>query len=234
MSTANTSACLEVVREIAPEAEDWEIQRELGLLDLAERSLELPFSSLSNGERTKVLLAAMFLKENAFLLIDEPTNHLDIDSREWIEEAVEAYDGTLLFVSHDRYFINRFATRIWELTDGTITDYPCGFAQYRQMKAQEEAEKAAAPKPEKEREKPAAERPQRGNKAQQAARRQLTICERDIAKAEERIAALEADMEAAACDYEKLNELVGQKDAAQAELDALYERWEQLSEEAEG
>ena len=225
---------LEVVREIAPEAEDWEIQRELGLLDLAERSLELPFSSLSNGERTKVLLAAMFLKENAFLLIDEPTNHLDIDSREWIEEAVEAYDGTLLFVSHDRYFINRFATRIWELTDGTITDYPCGFAQYRQMKAQEEAEKAAAPKPEKEREKPAAERPQRGNKAQQAARRQLTICERDIAKAEERIAALEADMEAAACDYEKLNELVGQKDAAQAELDALYERWEQLSEEAEG
>ena len=99
---------------------------------------------------------------------------------------------------------------------------------------QEEAEKAAAPKPEKEREKPAAERPQRGNKAQQAARRQLTICERDIAKAEEYIAALEADMEAAACDYEKLNELVGQKDAAQAELDALYERWEQLSEEAEG
>ena len=69
---------LEVVREIAPEAEDWEIQRELGLLDLAERSLELPFSSLSNGERTKVLLAAMFLKENAFLLIDEPTNHLDL------------------------------------------------------------------------------------------------------------------------------------------------------------
>ena len=102
------------------------------------------------------------------------------------------------------------------------------------MKAQEEAEKAAAPKPEKEREKPAAERPQRGNKAQQAARRQLTICERDIARAEEHIAALEADMEAAACDYEKLNELVQQKAAAQAELDALYERWEQLSEEAEG
>ena len=71
-------------------------------------------------------------------------------------------------------------------------------------------------------------------RAQQAARRQLTICERDIAKAEERIAALEADMEAAACDYEKLNELVQEKEAAQAELDALYERWEQLSEEAEG
>ena len=193
-----------------------------------------PVSVLSGGEQSRLRLCMLMDDEINFLILDEPTNHLDIDSREWIEEAVEAYDGTLLFVSHDRYFINRFATRIWELADGTITDYPCGFAQYRQMKAQEEAEKAAAPKPEKEREKPAAERPQRGNKAQQAARRQLTICERDIARAEERIAALEADMEAAACDYEKLNELVGQKDAAQAELDALYERWEQLSEEAEG
>ena len=86
------------------------------------------------------------------------------------------------------------------------------------------------PKP--AREKPAAERPARGNKAQQAARKQLTICEREIARAEERIAALEADMEAAACDYEKLSGLVQEKEAAQEELDALYGKWEQLSEEA--
>ena len=206
----------------------------LAAYDFRGEDVFKPVSVLSGGEQSRLRLCMLMDDEINFLILDEPTNHLDIDSREWIEEAVEAYDGTLLFVSHDRYFINRFATRIWELADGTITDYPCGFAQYRQMKAQEEAEKAAAPKPENEREKPAAERPQRGNKAQQAARRQLTICERDIARAEERIAALEADMEAAACDYEKLNELVGQKDAAQAELDALYERWEQLSEEAEG
>ena len=94
------------------------------------------------GEQSRLRLCMLMDDEINFLILDEPTNHLDIDSREWIEEAVEAYDGTLLFVSHDRYFINRFATRIWELTDGTITDYPCGFAQYRQMKAQEEAEKA--------------------------------------------------------------------------------------------
>ncbi len=206
----------------------------LAAYDFRGEDVFKPVSVLSGGEQSRLRLCMLMDDEINFLILDEPTNHLDIDSREWIEEAVEAYDGTLLFVSHDRYFINRFATRIWELADGTITDYPCGFAQYRQMKVQEEAEKAAAPKPEKEREKPAAERPQRGNKAQQAARRQLTICERDIARAEEHIAALEADMEAAACDYEKLNELVGQKAAAQAELDALYERWEQLSEEAEG
>ena len=206
----------------------------LAAYDFRGEDVLKPVSVLSGGEQSRLRLCMLMDDEINFLILDEPTNHLDIDSREWIEEAVEAYDGTLLFVSHDRYFINRFATRIWELAGGTITDYPCGFAQYRQMKAQEEAERAAAPKPEKEREKPAAERPQRGNKAQQAARRQLTICERDIARAEEHIAALERDMEAAACDYEKLNELVGQKDAAQAELDALYERWEQLSEEAEG
>ena len=208
----------------------------LAAYDFRGEDVFKPVSVLSGGEQSRLRLCMLMDDEINFLILDEPTNHLDIDSREWIEEAVEAYDGTLLFVSHDRYFINRFATRIWELADGTITDYPCGFAQYRQMKAQEEAERAAAPKPEKERERerPAVERPQRGNKAQQAARRQLTICERDIARAEEHIAALEADMEAAACDYEKLNELVGQKDAAQAELDALYERWEQLSEEAEG
>ena len=191
-----------------------------------------PVSVLSGGEQSRLRLCMLMDDDINFLILDEPTNHLDIASREWIEEAVEAYDGTLLFVSHDRYFINRFATRIWELSDGTITDYPMGFAQYRQVKAQEEAERVEPPKP--AREKPPAERPQRGNKAQQAARRQLTICERDIAKAEERIAALDGEMEAAACDYERLNALVQEKDAAQAELDGLYERWEQLSEEAEG
>ena len=189
-----------------------------------------PVSVLSGGEQSRLRLCMLMDDEINFLILDEPTNHLDIASREWIEEAVEAYDGTLLFVSHDRYFINRFATRVWELADGTITDYPMGFAQYRAVKAQEEKEKEETPKPVKE--KSITERPRPANRAQQAARRQLTICERDIAKAEERIAALDADMEAAACDYEKLNELLKEKEAAQAELDALYEKWEALSLEA--
>ena len=191
-----------------------------------------PVSVLSGGEQSRLRLCMLMDDEINFLILDEPTNHLDIASREWIEEAVESYDGTLLFVSHDRYFINRFATRIWELSEGTITDYPMGFTQYRQVKAQEEAEKNEPAKPVKE--KSVTEKPQRGNKVQQAARRQLTICEREIAKAEERIAALDTEMEAAACDYEKLNALLKEKEAAQEELDALYERWEQLSEEAEG
>ena len=204
----------------------------LAAYDFRGEDVLKPVSVLSGGEQSRLRLCMLMDDEINFLILDEPTNHLDIASREWIEEAVEAYDGTLLFVSHDRYFINRFATRIWELSDGTITDYPMGFAQYRQVKAMEEAEKAEPVKPVKE--KIVTERPQRGNKAQQAARRQLTICERDIARAEERIAAFDSEIEAAACDYEKLNALLKEKEAAQGELDALYERWEQLSEEAEG
>ena len=189
-----------------------------------------PVSVLSGGEQSRLRLCMLMDDEINFLILDEPTNHLDIASREWIEEAVESYDGTLLFVSHDRYFINRFATRIWELSGGTITDYTCGFAQYRLIKAQEEAAKPETERP--VRGKNVTERARNGNRAQQAARRQLTICERDIAKMEERISALDADMEACACDYEKLGALVAEKEAAQAELDALYEKWESISEEA--
>ena len=94
-------------------------------------------SVLSGGELSRLRLCMLMDEEINFLILDEPTNHLDIASREWIEEAVEAFDGTLLFVSHDRYFINRFATRVWELSDGTINDYPMGFAQYRAAKAEE-------------------------------------------------------------------------------------------------
>lgn len=212
-------------KEWGTESEAGNVLNKLGLTDHQAK-----ISHLSGGQKKRAALARILVNPSDILILDEPTNHLDIASREWIEEAVEAYDGTLLFVSHDRYFINRFATRIWEVANGTITDYPMGFAQYRQVKAQEESEKAETTKPVKE--KTVTEKPVRGDRAQQAARRQLTICEREIAKAEERIGALDAEMEANACDYEKLNALVADKDAAQAELDALYLRWEELSEAA--
>ena len=202
----------------------------LAAYDFRGEDVFKPVSVLSGGEQSRLRLCMLMDDEINFLILDEPTNHLDIASREWIEEAVESYDGALLFVSHDRYFINRFATRIWELADGTITDYPMGFAQYRQVKAQEEAEKSEPPKTVKE--KTVTERPQRGNKAQQAARRQLTICQREIEKLEEAIAAKEAEMEANACDYEKYGALYAEKETMDEQLLELLEKWEQLAEEA--
>ncbi len=207
----------------------------LAVYDFTGEDVFKPVCVLSGGEQSRLRLCMLMDDETNLLILDEPTNHLDIASREWIEDAVEAYDGALLFVSHDRYFINRFATRIWELADGTITDYPMGFAQYRAMKAQEEADKlrqAEGERTEAARERKAA-KPVRGGRQQQSAKRQLTICERDIARLEARIATLDASIEEHATDYEKLTELSAERDAAQSELDALYERWEALSEEAE-
>ena len=183
-------------------------------------------SVLSGGEMSRLRLCMLMDEEINFLILDEPTNHLDIDSREWIEEAVEAFDGTLLFVSHDRYFINRFATRVWELADGTITDYPMGFAQYRSVKEAEAREKptvTAAP------EKKGDTRVRSENRNQRAARRQLTICETAIGKLEKTIAALDAEMEQYACDAVKLGELFQQKQETESLLEQEMLRWEELS-----
>ncbi len=80
-------------------------------------------SALSGGEQSRLRLCMLMDEKINLLILDEPTNHLDVASREWIEEAVESYEGNLLFVSHDRYFINRFATRIWMLENGQIIDF---------------------------------------------------------------------------------------------------------------
>ena len=182
-------------------------------------------SVLSGGELSRLRLCMLMDEEINFLVLDEPTNHLDIASREWIEEAVEAYDGTLLFVSHDRYFINRFATRIWELADGTITDYPMGFAEYKRLKAEE---KRNAPPPAKQEKKGDTRQP-RMNREKQAIRRQLTICETGISKLEAECARLDALMEEVACDPARLNEVYTQKQETEERLMAEMARWEELS-----
>ena len=181
-------------------------------------------SSLSGGELSRLRLCMLMDEQTSFLILDEPTNHLDIAAREWIEEAVEAFDGTLLFVSHDRYFINRFATRIWELADGTITDYPMGFAQYQSVKTQERRESAPAV-----REKKGDTRPPRSGRSQQAARRQLTICESAIARLESEIAALDEEMQQVGCDAEKLAQVYEKKQETEAALQEQMTRWEELS-----
>ena len=202
----------------------------LAAYDFRGEDVFKPVSVLSGGEQSRLRLCMLMDDEINLLILDEPTNHLDIASREWIEEAVESYDGALLFVSHDRYFINRFATRIWEIADGTITDYPMGFTQYRELKAREEAERQSAPAGKREKG-PQQEKPRAG-RAQQQAKRQLAICQREMDKLEEAIRRKEAEMEAAASDYERYGALYAEKEAMDEELLALMERWERLSEEA--
>ncbi len=202
----------------------------LGAFNFRGEDVFKSVSVLSGGEQSRLRLCMLMDEEINLLVLDEPTNHLDIASREWIEEAVEAYEGTLLFVSHDRYFINRFATRVWELENGTITDYPVPFARYREIKERERTlppQQKAGKKDEKPKGAP------KGGRAQQNARRQLTICERDMEKLEAEIKGVEASMEANACDYEKYSALYAQKEALDAQLMELMERWEVLAGEAE-
>ena len=108
--------------------------------------------NLSGGEQSRLRLCMLMDEKINLLILDEPTNHLDIASREWVEAAIEEFEGVLLFVSHDRYFIEKFAERIWLLEDGQIRDFPCGYQKYRSILEHEAAAKpvaVAAPKPKK-------------------------------------------------------------------------------------
>ncbi len=175
--------------------------------------------SLSGGEQSRLRLCMLMDEKINLLILDEPTNHLDIASREWVEAAIEEFEGTLLFVSHDRYFIERFAERIWLLKDGKIRDFPCGYAKYRSILEHEAAEKPvipAAPKPGKE-------KPKGGAKDTEKLVRRL---EREIEKQEKVISELEGKVEAAAADYQELTRLLAQREAEEKTLLDLMEQWE--------
>ena len=201
-----------------------------------------PVSALSGGERSRLRLCMLMDQAINLLILDEPTNHLDIASREWIEGAVEDYGGNLLFVSHDRYFINRFATRIWMLEEGHITDFRGTFEAYQQYRARQEqlARQAAAQKeaPAKQgsagkgAEAPKKDRPRRGGGTKEL-EKQVAAAERAVAKAEERMRELDAAMEASASDYVKLQEIYADKQALEGELEGLYTQWETLSAQLE-
>ena len=192
----------------------------LGLPDYEQR-----VGTLSGGQRKRVALAAALIHPADVLILDEPTNHLDLDSREWIEEAVEEFSGTLLFVSHDRYFIDRFANRIWTLEGGKIQDFRGDYTAYQ---AYRERQKALTPSPKKE-EKAKKEKPKRSGGTKQL-KKELAAAEKRMEKLDQLLEALNVQKEAAASDYQKLQELLQQEAAYNAEYDALMETWETLSE----
>ncbi len=176
--------------------------------------------NLSGGEQSRLRLCMLMDEKINLLILDEPTNHLDIASREWVEAAIEEFDGVLLFVSHDRYFIEKFAERIWLLEDGKIRDFRCGYSKYRSICEHEAASRTAAPAEPRLRK----EKPKGGTKDQDKLVRRL---EREIEKQEQAVAGLDAAIEAAAADYQELTRLLGEKEAAEAQLLELMERWEE-------
>ena len=179
--------------------------------------------NLSGGEQSRLRLCMLMDEKINFLILDEPTNHLDIASREWIEAAIEEFEGVLLFVSHDRYFIEKFAERIWLLEDGTIRDFKCGYSKYRSILEHEAAQRLPVAAPVKVKK----EKPKGGTKDAEKLSRRL---EREIEKQEQLIAQLDEAIEAAAADYQELTRLLGEKEQAEGVLLELMEQWEQAQE----
>ena len=196
-------------------------------------------SSLSGGERGRVSLAKLMLSEANFLILDEPTNHLDIASKEILEEALNSYTGTVLYVSHDRYFINQTATRILDLTNQSVVNYIGDYDYYLEKK--EELTEKYAPTAQEATEEAKEETPSEGKltwqqqKEEQARKRKQ---ENELKKVEKRIEELETrDKEIddtlvlpdVCTNVGRCAELSREKDKIQAELEELYEKWEKLA-----
>ncbi|MBE7043037.1 MAG: ABC-F family ATP-binding cassette domain-containing protein [Ruminococcaceae bacterium] len=192
--------------------------------DDVEKSVDV----LSGGEKARVLLCRLMLSGANFLLLDEPTNHLDISSREALEEALCCYEGTLFMISHDRYFINRLATKIYELTPDGAMCYDGDYDYYLEKRVQrtpsdEKTEKKNLDYKEAKEKRSAINR----------AAGKLNRCEEEIALLEQEIETLQQQMEENASDYNKSMELFSECEEKKVQLESLMEEWEQLSQELE-
>ncbi len=192
---------------------------------------------LSGGERGRVSLAKLMLSESNFLILDEPTNHLDIASKEILEDAINNYTGTVLYVSHDRYFINRTASRILELTNGTLINYLGNYDYYLEKKPQlSSSYSAASPSPSTENDS-VSKQDWKEQKEQQAKQRKK---ENELKRIEDRIEVLEnreAEIDGlmvlpdVCTNVAKLQELSREKENIAGEIEGLLNRWEDLESE---
>lgn len=193
-------------------------------------------SKMSGGERARVSLLKLMLKQGNLLLLDEPTNHLDTSSREALEKTLLSYGGTMLIISHDRYFINKLATKVLYMNNDGFTEYLGNYDDYLFRIQNSESEKETTETVEESKPKLNDYQLQKQLQSEMRKRKtQLNKCENRIAELEERIEELHAQMndESVMSDYEKLSEITSLLESNQAELDSLYEKWEELSEQVE-
>jgi len=187
-----------------------------------------PIRKLSGGEKRRLFLLSVLAAAPNVLLLDEPTNDLDIQTLSVLEDYLDSFPGAVVAVSHDRYFVNKFATRIWELENGHIRDFPCGYEKYRSIKEKEAIAAPAPEKPKKERK----EKPK--TSGSKMLEKQVRALEREIEKQEQLSAQLDTQIEAAASDYQELARLMAEKQSCDDALTGLMDEWERLSSDLEG
>lgn len=230
---------MEEIHDEYPDKKDGELRSVLALFLFGADDIDKPISVLSGGERARLTLAKLMLKKVNLLVMDEPTNHLDIGSAEALENALLAFEGTIIAVSHDRYFINRIATRIIELDRGSerglydysLEDYDDAYTEYmriretlREARAAAEASAAAEVSEAKSGTKEDYERRKRENSDRRARERRICEAKAAIEKLEAELEALEAELFGdAASDYVRAAEIEERKAQIEEELLSLYE-----------
>ena len=227
----------DVLNELWDDFPRLEIDRVRGVLALfllTGDDVFQPIRTLSGGEKGRVALAKLMLRKDNLLLLDEPTNHLDMDSREVLEDALEDFDGTILTVSHDRYFINRVANRVIEMRPDGVSEYLGNYDDYiekKRLEALGRLEDATGGKTKTQLDKEKRRERLKKESAKQL-RQSLKQAEQSIADTETKIAELEARMADPETyrDPNAAQSLARDHREAQAALDRLYEEWEELSE----
>lgn len=186
---------------------------------------------LSGGERARLMFLLIMLEKANFLVLDEPTNHLDLPAKESLDTAVSDYDGTVLFVSHDRYFLNKTADKILELTENGISEYNGNYDDYLAAKS---GVSARAPKSASNESRSLSyEEKKRAQANIRNTERKIADTEKKIADTEEKITQIDASLETCGADFEKARELFDEKGGLENELNSLYEQWNELTEKLE-
>ena len=231
-----SKSALDEVYDEYPSMDLTQVRTALGSFMFKGDDVFKQLSRMSGGERARVSLLKLMLKQGNLLLLDEPTNHLDTSSREALEKTLLNYGGTMLIISHDRYFINKLATRILYMNEDGFTEYLGNYDDYLfriQNTESEDVESSIVVES-----KPKLNDYQLQKQLQSEMRKrktQLTKCENRIAELEEEIESLHTQMsdESVMSDYEKLSEITALLESNQSELDELYEKWEELSIQVE-
>ncbi len=186
---------------------------------------------LSGGERARLMFLLIMLEKANFLVLDEPTNHLDLPAKESLDTAVSDYDGTVLFVSHDRYFLNKTADKILELTENGISEYNGNYDDYLAAKS---GVSARAPKSASNESRSLSyEEKKRAQANIRNTEKKIADTEKKIADTEEKINQIDASLETCGADFEKARELFDEKGDLENELNSLYEQWNELTEKLE-
>ena len=218
-----------------------EIRNRLGAFLFSGDDVKKSVSMLSGGEKARLLLAKLSMENNNFLILDEPTNHLDIDSKEVLENALIDFDGTLLFVSHDRYFINRVATKVMEISEDGATIYLGDYDYYLEKKAElEELARLEAEEKQVSEEVQVASAGASDYQAQKANQKEMRKLSRRIEQIENELETIEERLEEISAamletnDVAELSDLQKELDDLSVNQEALMEEWSDLSEQLEG